>query len=181
LVECIVGGRFGDLPCPASSTSPSLGNGPPVSGRPSSMPSPSLRPFSPAAALWRHGAVGKHGCNRIVERFTGTMKAEGLRRPPRSLLSRVPHLDLAVYIDWYNRHRPHSGLEGRTPHEVYEGLPPPTAPPDMSLALVILVRVPARPRKRESKAVARPHSHLMYPMALNLSNVSLSKDVFELS
>ena len=39
------------------------------------------------------------------------------------------HLDemrreVACYATWFNEHRPHTALGGRTPLEVYKGLPP---------------------------------------------------------
>ncbi|MBA2410024.1 MAG: transposase [Gammaproteobacteria bacterium] len=30
---------------------------------------------------------------------------------------------LKQYFDWYNRQRPHQGLDDQTPDEVYRGLP----------------------------------------------------------
>ncbi|MFC1492286.1 integrase core domain-containing protein [Nitrospinota bacterium] len=32
--------------------------------------------------------------------------------------------ELALFADWYNEHRPHSGLDGLTPTEVYHGVEP---------------------------------------------------------
>ncbi len=32
--------------------------------------------------------------------------------------------EIACYATWFNDHRPHSGLGGRTPLEVFTGLPP---------------------------------------------------------
>ena len=33
-----------------------------------------------------------------------------------------------AYVDWYNRHRPHQSLDGKTPEDIYSGaaLSPPT-------------------------------------------------------
>jgi transposase InsO family protein len=31
--------------------------------------------------------------------------------------------ELGYYATWFNEHRPHTALGGRTPHEVYRGLP----------------------------------------------------------
>ena len=67
----------------------------------------------------RYGAVGKHGSIAVVERFILTMKNECTRR----LL--VPHQrtafrkELMFFMDWYNEHRAHTTLDGRTPNEVY--------------------------------------------------------------
>ena len=32
--------------------------------------------------------------------------------------------ELALFTDWYNEHRPHTGLDGRTPTEVYRRVEP---------------------------------------------------------
>ena len=31
--------------------------------------------------------------------------------------------DLSCHFDWFARERPHQGLDGRTPQEVYDGMP----------------------------------------------------------
>ncbi|MCP4249287.1 MAG: transposase [bacterium] len=67
----------------------------------------------------RYGAVGQHGSIALVERFIRTMKDEGTRRilvPQRgSTFCRKVN----QFFTWYNVHRPHAALEGRTPNEVY--------------------------------------------------------------
>ena len=69
----------------------------------------------------RYGAVGQHGSIAVVERFILTLKC---------LLSRlllVPYRresfqhELDAIAHWYNRHRPHTWLGGKTPDEVYFG------------------------------------------------------------
>ncbi len=70
----------------------------------------------------RYGAVGEHGSIAIVERFIRSMKSECTRRitvPFR--LASMRH-ELGCYATWYNQHRPHTGIEGCTPMEVYRGL-----------------------------------------------------------
>ena len=68
--------------------------------------------------LPRFGAVGKHGSIAVVERFHRTLK-ELLR------LTTIPEdqttfeRELGVIIDWYNEHRPHETLDGKTPNEVH--------------------------------------------------------------
>jgi hypothetical protein len=55
-----------------------------------------------------------------VERFIRTLKeAVGFTIVPtrRETMRR----QIARWIDWYNVHRPHFGLSGRTPNEVYFG------------------------------------------------------------
>ncbi len=71
----------------------------------------------------RYGAVGKHGSIAIVERFIRSMKSECTRRitvPFR--LASMRH-ELGCYATWYNEHRPHTGIWGCTPMEMYRGLP----------------------------------------------------------
>lgn len=72
----------------------------------------------------RYGAVGEHGSIAIIERFIRSMKSECARRiivPFR--LDQMRH-EVACYATWYNEHRPHMGLGGRTPLEVFKGLQP---------------------------------------------------------
>lgn len=67
----------------------------------------------------RYGALGKHGSIAVVERFIRTLK-ELL-----GLLALVPmrreafRHELNFIVDWYNEHRPHETLGGRTPNEDY--------------------------------------------------------------
>lgn len=67
----------------------------------------------------RFGAVGKYGSIAVVERFNRTLKYEGL------FLTTIPFgLDAMrrgthLIVEHYNRFRPHQGLNGRTPDEVY--------------------------------------------------------------
>jgi putative transposase len=67
----------------------------------------------------RYGAVGKQGSIAVVERTIRTLK-EMLR-----LLILIPlrqaafRKELDLIVEWYNTHRPHAALGGRTPDEVY--------------------------------------------------------------
>jgi putative transposase len=72
----------------------------------------------------RYGAVGKHGSIAIVERYIRTIKDEGARRIPIPLRRVTCRNELRSYADWYNEHRPHTSLDGRTPNEVYFGRDP---------------------------------------------------------
>lgn len=72
----------------------------------------------------RFGAIGKHGSIAVIERFIKTLKEECTRRLLVPYDRRSLQREIALYIDWYNTHRPHSLLEARTPNEVYFGLPP---------------------------------------------------------
>ena len=73
----------------------------------------------------RFGAVGKYGSIAVVERFIRTIKSECTRR-----LLLVPYQrtalrrELALYVDWYNGHRPHDTLNTATPDEIYFGRRP---------------------------------------------------------
>jgi putative transposase len=67
----------------------------------------------------RYGAVGKHGSIAVVERFIRTLK-ESLRRLVLLPLRREAfRRELQFIAEWYNEFRPHSGLNGKTPNEVY--------------------------------------------------------------
>ena len=67
----------------------------------------------------RFGAVGKHGSIAVIERFILTLK-NGYTR-----LTLVPSnrnaffRELQLFVRWYNEHRPHTTLAGKTPHEAY--------------------------------------------------------------
>ena len=67
----------------------------------------------------RFGAVGQHGSIAIVERFILTLKDSHTRLMLISSRKDVFGRELGLFICWYNEHRPHSALCGKTPHEVY--------------------------------------------------------------
>jgi len=67
----------------------------------------------------RYGAVGQHGGLAVLERAILTIKQlcrSGLVVP---LSARVFRQELFWIGEWINEHRPHSGLGGRTPNELY--------------------------------------------------------------
>jgi putative transposase len=72
----------------------------------------------------RFGAVGKHGSIAVVERFIKTMKNEATRRIVVPLRCELFRRELKTYFAWYNEHRPHATLAGKTPNEVYLRLRP---------------------------------------------------------
>ena len=72
----------------------------------------------------RFGAVGKHGSIAVVERFIRTMKDEATRRILISQRKARFRSELNSFFSWYNEHRPHATLHGKTPNEVYLGLRP---------------------------------------------------------
>ena len=47
-----------------------------------------------------------------LERIQVPLRRESMRR------------EVARHIFWFDNSRPHQGLDGRTPHDVYENLPP---------------------------------------------------------
>ncbi len=72
----------------------------------------------------RFGAVGKKGSIAVIERFIRSLKSECLRVILVPLHAQAILRELALFADWYNEHRPHTGLAGRTPAEVYCGVEP---------------------------------------------------------
>ena len=72
----------------------------------------------------RFGAVGKKGSIAVIERFIRSLKRECLRAILVPLRGQAILRELALFADWYNEYRPHSGLEGLTPAEVYWGMKP---------------------------------------------------------
>jgi hypothetical protein len=64
--------------------------------------------------------VGQHGSIAVVERFIRTLK-EPLCFEALATRRSIVNSDLVRWIGWYNEHRPHFGLGGRTPNEIYFG------------------------------------------------------------
>jgi hypothetical protein len=71
----------------------------------------------------RFGAVGQYGSIAVIERFIRTLKDEGLRGLLIPLNLRKMREDIDATASWYNTHRPHSWLGGRTPEERYRRIP----------------------------------------------------------
>ncbi len=69
----------------------------------------------------RYASAGSLRATAIVERFIRSLKDEWLRRIFVPLDEAQLKRELALYQDWFNGHRPHQGLDGRTPDEFYEG------------------------------------------------------------
>ncbi len=67
----------------------------------------------------RFGAVGKRGSIAFVERAILTMKHLLGSLRLTSLRRETLRRDLPEILTWYNEHRPHTSLDGRTPNEVY--------------------------------------------------------------
>ena len=71
----------------------------------------------------RFGAVGQYGSIAVIERFIRTLKDECTRRLVVPLRRRGMRRELISHLDWYNEHRPHEYLDGKTPNEVYHDRP----------------------------------------------------------
>ena len=72
----------------------------------------------------RYGAVGQCGSIAVVERFIRTLKEECPRRLGVPLRRDRMRRELLCQLDWYNEHRPHDYLGGRTPDEAYHDIEP---------------------------------------------------------
>jgi transposase InsO family protein len=68
----------------------------------------------------RYGAVGRHGSIAVVERFIRTLKEYLAKLTPLPLERRAMTDELRLFAEWFNEHRPHEFLGGRTPNEAYE-------------------------------------------------------------
>jgi hypothetical protein len=99
----------------------------------------------------RYGAVGRHGSVAVVERFILTLK-QILHLLPLIPLRRASfryesfRYELIAITEWYNEHRPHVTLGGKTPNEVYEGRFPSNRKP----------RIEPRPRWPRGSPCAKP-------------------------
>jgi putative transposase len=69
----------------------------------------------------RFGAIGKHGSIALTERFILSLKTECISRIVVPLGFERFQTELLNYVFWYNEHRPHQSLDGRTPNEVCAG------------------------------------------------------------
>jgi len=75
----------------------------------------------------RYGAVHRYGSIAVIERFIRSLKDEWLRRLIIPLRLESMRAELSAYASWFNEHRPHQSLDGRTPLEVYDDLVPANA------------------------------------------------------
>ena len=86
------------------------------------------RPFKdwcrPKGIRPRYGAVGEHGSIAIIERFIRSVKSECTRKIIVPFRLNEMRGEVACYATWFNEHRSHTALGGRTPLEVYQGLSP---------------------------------------------------------
>ncbi|HSS63542.1 MAG TPA: DDE-type integrase/transposase/recombinase, partial [Gammaproteobacteria bacterium] len=72
----------------------------------------------------RYGAAHQYGSIAVIERFIKSLKDEWLRRLIIPLRLEAMRKELSAYISWFNDHRPHQGLDGCTPREIYEDIVP---------------------------------------------------------
>ena len=63
--------------------------------------------------------MGKHGSIAVVERFIRSVKEECTRRILVPMSQGRFRKELVLSIHWFNSHRPHQILLGRTPNEKY--------------------------------------------------------------
>ena len=96
----------------------------------------------------RYGAVGRHGSIAVIERFIKTLKDEGTRRILVPLRRVSLRRELNSFFTWYNEHRPHTALEGRTPNEVYFRVHPANRRPQFEPRAELPVPVAGRCAKR---------------------------------
>ena len=71
----------------------------------------------------RYGAVGRYGSIALIERFFRTLKGEWLRKILVPLDISGMRRKLTTYIRWYNFFRPHQGLDGASPADIYASKP----------------------------------------------------------
>jgi len=96
--------------------------------------------------LPRFGAVGKRGSIAVVERFHRSLK-EVLRQITIPEDQVQFEREVRLVIDWYNEHRPHDTLGGKTPNEVYFMRPPANEQP----------RIEPRQNWPRGSPCAKPH------------------------
>ena len=60
----------------------------------------------------------------MVERFFRSLKEEWLRRGVVPLRRHAMQHQISLHLAWFLEFRPHQGLDGQTPSEVYDGLRP---------------------------------------------------------
>ena len=100
----------------------------------------------------RYGAIGRSGSIAIIERFFRTLKTIARLRSNPPLLRADLERRLTVAFDYYAWLRPHQGLAGATPVEVYLGKNP------ARLAAV----TPPRGRRGEGTGIPPPPFEIRY-------------------
>jgi putative transposase len=69
----------------------------------------------------RYGRIGEPASIAVVERFIRSMKDECTRCLLVPMSLNAMRREIRSYAIWFNTQRPHMGLGGRTPREVYGG------------------------------------------------------------
>lgn len=69
----------------------------------------------------RHSRIRTPNDNAHLERFNRTIQDECLRRIPNDF--RIWRKEIPEYLDWYNKERPHLGLEMKTPADIIKTVP----------------------------------------------------------
>ena len=69
----------------------------------------------------RCASTGSLRATAVIERFFLSLKEEWLRRIFVPLRREDMRREVRLYLAWHAEHRPHQGLDGRTPREVYDG------------------------------------------------------------
>ena len=67
--------------------------------------------------------MGRYGSIALIERCIRSLKTEYARQIIVPLRQSDMRYELGLYVTWYNELRPHQALNGRTPQEIYDGLP----------------------------------------------------------
>jgi transposase InsO family protein len=80
----------------------------------------------------RFGAIGKYGSIAVIERLMRTIKSECTRKLLVSYRHDDVRRELGHFTKWYNQYRPHAGLDGCTPDEIYFKKEPAGASPRYS-------------------------------------------------
>lgn len=107
------------------------------------------RALSRRGVRHRYGAIGRPGSIALIERFFRTLKALASTRARPPLLRADLEGRLAVAFDYYARLRPHQGLGGATPGDVFPGrrpahldaVPPPRGRPKERVELTPPVEI----------------------------------------
>ena len=109
------------------------------------------RNHRPRKIRQRFGAVGQYGSIALIERAIRSLKYECARRIIVPLRADDMCRELTLFFDWYNQYRPHQGLDGRIPMDVYLGIR--DGPPEIETR----GRDPVRPRLRVTYLDGRRH------------------------
>ena len=67
----------------------------------------------------RYGAIGKHGSIAVIERLIRTFKEFTRSLTVVPIIQSKFRVKCIGFFNWYNEHRPHTTLKGKTPDEVY--------------------------------------------------------------